>query len=225
MKLEDLVAKRLGVGVRRARALILSGRLLVDGTPTKDHRRPVSRFETIACGGVLVQAGAERLHLMLHKPAGVLSATSDPVHATVLDLIDHPAKATLHLAGRLDRSSTGLILLTNDGTWSESLTRPGSDTEKVYLVGTDRPIPREAEARFAEGFFFATEGITTRPAGLERLGERLARVTLREGRYHQIKRMFHRLGGIRLVSLHRERIGPYVLPPDLGPGEWRKAEG
>lgn len=225
MKLEDLVAKRLGIGARRARTLILSGRVLLDGLPTGDHRHPVSRFEAVACEGTIVQPGIERLRLMLHKPAGVLSATSDPVHPTVLDLIDHPAKATLHLAGRLDRSSTGLVLLTNDGAWSESLAHPESGIEKVYLVGTDRPIPAEAEERFAEGFFFATEGITTRPAGLERLGERLARVTLREGRYHQIKRMFHRLGGTRLLSLHRERIGPFSLPADLAPGEWRKAEG
>ena len=80
-------------------------------------------------------------------------------------------------------------------------------------------------ARFAEGFWFATEGLTTRPARLEILEERLARVTLVEGRYHQIKRMFHRLDGIRLTSLHRERVGPYLLPDDLAPGQWRVIAG
>ena len=225
MKLEDLIAKRLGTGTRGARTLLLEGRVSVGGTITTDHRRPVSRFEEVVCDGAIVQAATERLHLMLHKPAGILSATSDPVHRTVLDLIDHPDKATLHLAGRLDRSSTGLVLLTNDGTWSEALSDPTAKVEKVYLVATDRSIPDEAVARFAEGFWFATEGLTTRPARLEILEERLARVTLVEGRYHQIKRMFHRLDGIRLTSLHRERVGPYLLPDDLAPEQWRVIAG
>lgn len=161
---------------------------------------------------------------MLHKPGGVLSATTDKTHRTVLDLIDHPDKATLHLAGRLDRSSTGLVLLSNDGAWSESLTLPARKVEKSYLVETNRPIPPEAVIRFAEGFFFATEGITTLPARLEILAPDRARVILQEGRYHQIKRMFHRLDGIQLRSLHRERIGPFTLPDDLPPGRWRSLQ-
>ncbi len=225
MKLEDLIAKRLGVGTRGARALILGGRVAVAGAIAVDHRREISRFDEVLCEGAVVQAAMKRLHLMLHKPAGILSATSDPVHRTVLDLIDHPDKDTLHLAGRLDRSSTGLVLLTNDGRWSEALSDPATKVEKVYLVGTDRPIPMEAVERFAEGFWFATEGLTTRPAHLEILEECLARVTLVEGRYHQIKRMFHRIDGIRLTSLHRVRIGPHELPGDLAAGQWRVIAG
>lgn len=225
MKLEDLIAKRLGVGTRAARALILGGRVAVAGAIAVDHRREISRFDEVLCEGAVVQAAMKRLHLMLHKPAGILSATSDPVHRTVLDLIDHPDKDTLHLAGRLDRSSTGLVLLTNDGRWSEALSDPATKVEKVYLVGTDRPIPMEAVERFAEGFWFATEGLTTRPAHLEILEECLARVTLVEGRYHQIKRMFHRIDGIRLTSLHRVRIGPHELPGDLAAGQWRVIAG
>lgn len=225
MKLEDLIAKRLGIGTRGARALILGGRVAVAGEIAVDHRREISRFDEVLCEGAVVQAAMKRLHLMLHKPAGILSATSDPVHRTVLDLIDHPDKDTLHLAGRLDRSSTGLVLLTNDGRWSEALSDPATKVEKVYLVGTDRPIPMEAVERFAEGFWFATEGLTTRPAHLEILEECLARVTLVEGRYHQIKRMFHRIDGIRLTSLHRVRIGPHELPGDLAAGQWRVIAG
>lgn len=225
MKVEDLIGKRLGIGVRKARALLLEGRVAVGGVITIDHRREVSRFEAVVCDGAIIQPATNRLRLMLHKPVGILSATSDPVHRTVLDLIDHPDKNTLHLAGRLDRSSTGLVLLTNDGTWSESLSDPLAKVEKVYLVGTDRPIPEEAVTRFAEGFWFATEGLTTKPARLEILDECFARVTLVEGRYHQIKRMFHRLDGIRLTSLHREQIGPHRLPEDLPPGQWRVIAG
>lgn len=224
MTLAQLIGKRLGIGGKRARVRILAGAASVNGSPCPDPRQPVSRFDGVDCDGAIVQPALPRLCLMLHKPAGILSATSDPQHRTVLDLIDHPDKSTLHLAGRLDRSSTGLVLLSNDGNWSSGLTDPEEKVEKVYLVGTDRDIPPESVARFAEGFAFATEGIVTRPALLEILEPRLARVTLWEGRYHQIKRMFHRLDGIRLTSLHRIRVGPWELPEDLGPGEWRLLE-
>jgi 16S rRNA pseudouridine516 synthase len=225
VKLEDFISKRLQIGRRSARALILDGKVTHRGAPTEDHRCEVTRFDEVTVGGKILQSSLPRLYLMLHKPAGILSATSDREHRTVLDLIDHPDKATLHLAGRLDRSSTGLILLSNDGHWTESLTSPGRKVEKSYLVETDRPIPPEAMARFAEGFPFPTEGITTLPALLEILEPQRARVTLQEGRYHQIKRMFHRLDGIRLRSLHRDRIGPLSLPEDLKPGQWRQLTG
>ena len=224
MKLEDFIAKRLGIGRRAARDRILEGRIRVDGRPERERGRDISRFERVEWRDECLQEGRTRLYLMLHKPAGVLSATSDPVHPTVLDLIDHPDRASLHLAGRLDRSSTGLILLSNDGNWSAALSHPEAGVEKVYRVETDRPIPPEAVSRFAEGFYFSTEGIKTRPARLEINGECLARVTLQEGRYHQIKRMFHRIDGLRLLSLHRESIGPYRLPGDLAPGEWRPVD-
>ncbi len=221
LKLEDFIAKHLRIGRREARARIIAGEISMAGIPESDHRRQVTRFDEVSVTNGTLQRAMPRLYLLLNKPAGILSATTDSQHPTVLDLIEHPDKATLHLAGRLDRSSTGLILLTNDGTWSGSLTLPGQKVEKVYLVETDRPIPPEAVTRFAEGFHFPTEGITTLPAVLEILAPTRARVTLHEGRYHQIKRMFHRLDGIRLKSLHRERIGAIRLPDDLAAGQWR----
>jgi len=225
VKLEDFIAKHLAIGRRTARARIVAGEVTLCGAVTCDHRREVTRFDEVTVAGEILQRSLPRLYLMLNKPAGILSATTDKDHRTVLDLIDLPDKATLHLAGRLDRSSTGLILLTNDGEWSESLTLPGRKVEKSYLVETDRPIPPEATKRFAAGFHFPTEGITTLPARLEILAPDRARVTLHEGRYHQIKRMFHRLDGIRLRSLNRERIGPITLPDDLLPGQWRALTG
>lgn len=170
--------------------------------------------------GALVQQPQRSLYLMLHKPAGVLSATSDKRHPTVLDLIDDPDKHTLHLAGRLDRSSTGLVLLTNDGRWSKRLMEPSKAIPKVYLVETRDPIAPGTAGDFARGFHFHTEDIITRPAVLEMLGPCTARLTLHEGRYHQIKRMFHRVNNL-VVRLHRESIGGICLPGDLAPGQWR----
>jgi len=176
---------------------------------------------TVALDSACVQQAARAFYIMLNKPIGYLSATSDSEHPTVLDLIDDPDKQTLHLAGRLDRASSGLLLLTNDGRWSKRLMEPGKKVPKSYLVGTSDPISPEAVQSFAAGFYFHTEDIHTLPARLDILASQLARVTLYEGRYHQIKRMFHRVNN-RVVTLHRESIGGLVLPADLLPGQWRR---
>lgn len=221
MRLDHFIAKTLAISERDARLRLIEKKVTVDGKISTDHEQKISRFSEIEIRGRVLQYAVQRHYLMLHKPVGILSATRDPIHRTVLDLIDCPAKETLHLAGRLDRSSSGLVLLTNDGHWSESLTDPKEKVSKHYLVETDRQIPGSAVERFRKGFAFQTEGIVTRPATLEIHAPRRACVTLEEGRYHQIKRMFHRLDGIRLISLHRDRIGGIRLPEDLKPGQWR----
>jgi 16S rRNA pseudouridine516 synthase len=181
--------------------------------------RKIDRFTRIEVNGEILQA-QEAVYLMLHKPAGYLSATSDPIHPTVIDLIEHPLREQIHLAGRLDRASTGLVLLTNDGRWSKRVTEPRQQVAKVYQVTTLDPISAETAAIFASGVYFAYENLTTRPAVLELLGEREARLTLHEGRYHQVKRMFHAVGN-RVLSLHREQIGPLTLDASLPPGKAR----
>jgi 16S rRNA pseudouridine516 synthase len=220
MKLNRLIAKHRSLGRSRAQGMIAAGRVRVNGQVVTMGDWAVTRFERVELEAEVVQPGERALYLMLHKPAGYVSATADAEHPTVLDLIDDPDKETLHLAGRLDRFSTGLILLTNDGVWSKRITEPVFKLPKVYQVGTAEPIAAGAETAFAAGFYFHTEDLTTQPALLERLGQQQARVTLREGRYHQITRMFHRVGN-RVVSLHREAIGPLWLPEDLASGKWR----
>ncbi|MDF1823970.1 MAG: pseudouridine synthase [Verrucomicrobiales bacterium] len=194
---------------------------MLDQRVTKDHGVEIDRFMEVRYKEQILQTPIKRLFLMFHKPRGILSATTDKTHRTVLDFIDCPDKETLHLAGRLDRSSTGLILLTNDGRWSESLTDPHHKVKKRYQVETDQRIPEKAVRLFREGFDFPTEGIRTRPAMLKILAPCQAEVVIEEGRYHQIKRMFHRIDGIRLRSLHRDQIGRIMLPQDLEPGQWR----
>jgi 16S rRNA pseudouridine516 synthase len=221
VKLNRLVARHAGIGRNQARLLIAASRVTVDGIPANDGAMEVDRFHEVLLDGRLIRPADRRLRLMVHKPRGVLSATSDAAHTTVIDMIDHPEKHTLHLAGRLDRDSSGLVLLTNDGRWSKLLMDPAAKVSKIYQVETREPIPPAAVAAFAGGFYFHTENLTTRPALLEIIGPRLARVTLHEGRYHQIKRMFHRVGN-RVTALHRESIGDIRLPGDLGPGQWRE---
>ena len=221
MRLDHFISKALTLSERSARLEIAEGRVKVDGLVTKNHLQRVSKFSSVETKDRNLRTGIEPLYLMFHKPCGVLSATSDDHHQTVLDCLDWPGKETLYLAGRLDRSSSGLVLLTNDGDWSESLTDPDQKVSKHYLVTTDRDIPQDAVDRFTEGFDFQPEGIRTRPARLVIHEPRLASVTLEEGRYHQIKRMFHRIDGIRQTSLHRDRIGGNTLPSDLAAGKYR----
>ncbi len=208
------------MGRAAARQVLAAGRVRVDGVVVKVREFEVDRFRSVFLDDVLVQGTERARYLMCHKPAGILSATSDPVHRTVLDLIDDPDKEDLHLVGRLDRASTGLILVTNDGRWSKRILSAESKVPKVYLVETAGPVTPDSVAAFAKGFWFPTENAFTRPAKLEIVGERRARVTLEEGRYHQIKRMFKRVGN-RVVTLHRIRIGGLDLPGDLPEGAWR----
>jgi len=220
VKLDRLLAKHESMGRNRARARILSGQARVEGVETRRFDHEVDRFTKVELDGIVVQEPERLLQVMLHKPIGVVSATSDAEHTTVIDLIDDPDRDTLHLVGRLDRNTSGLVLLTNDGRWSKVLMDPARKVPKVYRVQTRDPIPDEAVAAFAEGFYFHTEDLVTKPAKLEIISECEARLTLHEGRYHQIKRMFHRIDN-RVTGLHREQIGGLALPDDLAPGEWR----
>lgn len=208
------------MGRQAAHHAIAAKRVRVDDVVVTDGHHPVDRFTQVELDDTVLQAPERALYLMLHKPVGILSATKDDQHPTVIDLIDDPDKQTLHIAGRLDRSTSGLVLLTNDGRWSKGLMAAAEKVPKVYLVETLDPIAPDAVAAFARGFYFHTEDITTLPAELVLLGERQARLTLHEGRYHQVKRMFHRVGN-RVVNLHRESIGALMLPADLLPGAWR----
>tara|TARA_B110000037_G_scaffold166647_1_gene188525 strand:+ start:1360 stop:1863 length:504 start_codon:yes stop_codon:yes gene_type:complete len=157
---------------------------------------------------------------MLNKPRGYLSATSDLQHPTVMDLIDLPPDEKLHIGGRLDRGTTGLLLITNDGNWSRRITEPGLKKPKTYLVETEAPITPQYQELFTQGIHLMPEDITTQPAQLEILAERKARLTIYEGRYHQVKRMFYRFEN-KLVSLHRERMGDIHLDPNLELGQYR----
>ncbi|MCX6857875.1 MAG: 16S rRNA pseudouridine(516) synthase [Verrucomicrobia bacterium] len=220
MKLDRLIAKHHSLGRSEAHRLIAARQVRVDGAVCMDNQQPVDRFMRVELGTEVIQPAERALYFMLHKPTGVVSATVDAEYQTVVDLIDDPDKQSLHIAGRLDRASTGLLLLTNDGRWSKQFMNAESKVPKVYVVETLEPIPQEAVAAFAQGFYFATEDITTLPATLEILAEKRARITLHEGRHHQIKRMLGRVGCL-VSSLYRESIGSLALPENLAPGKWR----
>jgi 16S rRNA pseudouridine516 synthase len=222
MRLDRLVGKWAGMGKRRTRELFESGEVRVNGRVVERDQRgmAVGTFDRVEVGAEIVQARVPR-SLMLHKPAGVVSATVDETHKTVIDLIETCWAPELHLAGRLDRFTTGLMILTNDGDFSRKLTDPGARVGKEYVVGTDRVIGDDVITAFESGLFFEKEGVTTAPAQVVRLGPRSCRLTIYEGKHHQVKRMFARFA-LKVVSLHRMAIGTIRLPEDLREGEWRE---
>lgn len=205
---------------QQVRLLLAERRVRVDGMAVADPRQQVRAFSRIEVDGQVLQAGYPAIYLMLHKPPGCVSATHDPQHPTVLELLPAELRDDLHIAGRLDYNTTGLMLLTNDGQWSRRLTQPGTKLPKVYHVETEDEIGAHYVEKFREGFYFAFEDLTTLPAELTLLGPRQARLAIVEGRYHQVKRMFGHFDN-KVIGLHRESMGPLVLDPGLAPGAFR----
>jgi 16S rRNA pseudouridine516 synthase len=220
MRLDRFLSNLPQLNRQAARQLLASGRVRVDGVVVGDGLTEISQFSRIEVDSELLQAGKAARYFMLHKPIGVVSATDHERHCTVLDLLDEPDKAELHLAGRLDLNTSGLLLITNDGQWSRRLTEPRSRLGKVYRVETEQPITPEYIEVFAQGLYFAYEDLTTLPAELVILDSHNALLTLHEGRYHQVKRMFGHFQN-KVIGLHRLSMGAIQLDPQLAPGQYR----
>ena len=201
--------------------LIRQGRVLVDGAPAA---RPEDKFDpglaAVWVDGQPVDC-SPFIYIMLHKPAGLLSATEDARQPTVLDLLPSELRRRgLFPVGRLDKDTTGLLLLTDDGPLAHRLLSPRKHVDKVYWARVDGILNQEDVRALAEGMVLG-DGLHCLPAGLEPLGEGSeCLVTLREGKYHQVKRMLAACGK-PVTVLHRQRMGPLTLDEDLKPGKWR----
>ena len=162
----------------------------------------------------------KQIYLMLHKPKGYVSATEDKEHQTVLALVPPEWKGRdLFPAGRLDKDTTGLMIITDDGVLAHNILSPRKHVQKVYGVELDIPVTEEMQKGFAAGVEL-NDGIC-KEAELVITGEKTAEVTLKEGRYHQIKRMFGCYGA-KVVELHRIAMGDLYLPDDLAEGDCRE---
>jgi 16S rRNA pseudouridine516 synthase len=218
-RLDRFLSQKLQRNNKEIRLLLAAGSVVVDGIITNDPQQPIDEFSHIVREGEVLQA-RDRQYIMLYKPKGIISATVDAHQQTVLDLISLPNKSELHIAGRLDKNSTGLLLLSNDGRWSKSLSDASVKCKKIYQVTVRDEITDACIDAFANGIYFDYENITTAPAVLQRLTPRTAQVQLTEGRYHQIKRMFGRFRN-PVLSIHRIAIGAITLDENLLPGQYR----
>ena len=219
MRLDKFIACSTELSRSLARKAIKDGRVSVNGSTQVRLNDSVETNDQICLDDQLLAAPAPR-YLMLHKPAGVVSATTDSALPTVIDLLDLPKKEELQVVGRLDRDTTGLLLITDDGHWNHRVTSPAHECDKVYCVTTRYDINPATIERFAEGVMLDGEKHPTRPALLEIVEPRLGRLTISEGKYHQVKRMFSATRN-RVDGLHRERVGAIALDPALAPGEYR----
>jgi 16S rRNA pseudouridine516 synthase len=219
-RLDRFISEQLGINRRDVRPLLAQKRVLVDGDLATDMNQVIDDFSHVICDDRVLRAN-KPVYVMMNKPIGVVSATKDEQHKTVVDLLDRPDKEQLHIVGRLDFNSSGLLLLTNDGRWSRQLSAPENKVTKLYRVTLDKPVTEDYIQAFAEGMYFPFEGITTRPAKLCILSECEAEVTLTEGRYHQIKRMFGRFNN-EVLTLHRLAVGQLSLDSELSPAQSRE---
>ncbi len=219
-RLDRFLRANANIKRRDIRLVLAQGRVIIDGAVATDINQVIDIFSHVTLDGETLQNN-QRHNVMLNKPEGVVSATRDHKNKTVIDLLDFNYKEQLHIVGRLDFNSTGLLLLSNDGAWSRELTSPEGKVAKRYTVGLENPIDDSYIDAFRNGMYFKFEDITTLPAGLKILDSHTAEVTLVEGRYHQIKRMFGRFDN-KVVTLHRDSIGNLSLDKGLIQGESRE---
>lgn len=219
MRLDKFICDCTGLTRTQAGKSIRQGLVSINGELVKQAARQVSVTDQVELDGEPLQLIGPR-YIMLHKPAGYVCANDDPEHPIVFTLLDEPLVERLHTVGRLDLDTTGLLLLTDDGQWSHRLTSPKHHVAKTYRVWTADPIPADAIAQFAAGVMLRGEKELTKPAQLELVATHEALLTIHEGRYHQVKRMFAAIGN-KVERLHRERIGALQLPADLAEGEYR----
>ena len=200
--------------------LVKAGRVTVDGVPASAPDCKYDPASAFAVDGEPV-SGERLVYLMLHKPAGVISATEDPRKRTVLELLPgHLRRTGLFPVGRLDRDTEGLLLLTNDGPLAHRLLSPKKHVDKTYFVRVDGPLGEDDVAGFAAGLTLR-DGLACLPARLELLEEEgEALITIQEGKYHQIKRMMASRRR-RVIYLKRLTMGPLRLDPALERGAWR----
>jgi 16S rRNA pseudouridine516 synthase len=220
MRLDKFISQQLEISRAIAGREIRSGKITVNQIVTKQSAYKLQALDEVAyVGRVLPQLQGPR-YFMLHKPEGYVCATEDPQYPTILYFIDEPLVGKLHAAGRLDIDTTGLVLLTDDGQWSHRITSPRHHCAKIYHVTLAEALTDSVVRQFADGIRLQGEAEALQPAQLVIKGEKLAELTIHEGRYHQVKRMFAAVGN-HVVALHRQQIGAIALDPDLQLGEYR----
>lgn len=219
MRLDKYVCSCTGLTRSQAGKWLRQGLLQVNGQVVKQASFALSSTDQVTVDGEpLLPVGLR--YLIMHKPAGYVCTHDDPRHPAVFSLLMEPFAERIHSVGRLDVDTTGLLLLTDDGKWSHRLSSPRHHVPKTYRVWTAEPIREDTAARFAEGVVLHDDPQPTAAAQLQQVAPQEALLTIHEGRYHQVKRMFAAVGN-HVLQLHREQIGGLTLPADLAVGDYR----
>ena len=220
MRLDKLLSQSTAFSRAQAKGMIRGGKVEVDEKVAKSGSLKVADDAVVTYMGVPLKK-PETQYIMYNKPSGVVCANVDEDHETVFDNLFLPRKDTLHIAGRLDIDTTGLLLITDNGQWSHKITSPKHQHEKTYRVDLHSPITDKQLRILSEGVQLKSEKKRSLPAVINVLSEKQVTITITEGKYHQVKRMFAAVEN-HVEKLHRQQIGEIVLDPDLKEGEWRK---
>lgn len=219
MRLDKFLCDALGTTRKESTQILKSGEVTVDGEVQKVGSFKVTEQSDVEWQGREIRISGPR-YIMLYKPQGYVCSHEDGFNHTAFVLLDEVNMRDLHFAGRLDVDTTGLVLITDDGQWSHRITSPKHKCDKLYRVWLDDPIQSDYQEKFATGIELRNERELTLPAQMEVIDEKQVLLTIHEGKYHQVKRMFAALGN-KVVGLHRERVGNIVLDESLEPGEYR----
>lgn len=218
MRLDKFLAHHLDASRTIVTKELKAKKVTVDGEIIKSGAYQLSPEQIVQYDGYQIEQVTAQRYFMLNKPQGYVCSTDDPDHPTILYFIDEPMPEKLHAAGRLDLDTTGLVLLTDDGKWSHRITSPKHHCKKVYAVTVEQPLCIELIDIFKNGIQLKNEKSLTKPAELNIIDDFHAELTISEGRYHQVKRMFAAVNN-HVVQLHRKQIGKVIV--DIPEGEYR----
>ena len=220
-RLDKLISDSGAASRSQARALVRQGRVTVNGVPACSFETKLDPDTDVICLDGQRLVCSKYRYFMLNKPCGVLSATSDREQKTVLDLLpENLRRLGLFPVGRLDKDTSGLLILTNDGQYAHNVISPSRHVAKRYIAGLDARPDENTCAEFALGIVLA-DGLKCLPAQLRLLDGETAEVTVYEGKYHQVRRMFA-AAGFRVLTLRRVSTGALELDPGLGQGQFRE---
>lgn len=221
MRLDKYLASTTDYSRSQIKKLIKAGQVSINQQPAQDPGQHINvDQDRIDLYQQTVTPLAPR-YFMLNKPTGFICATQDSEQLTVIDLLSSETNsARLHIAGRLDKDTTGLVLITDDGQWSHRITSPHKHCFKYYRVTVANALTEELIPQFQQGVLLKGETKPTQPAKLKLLDHFTAELAIQEGKYHQVKRMFAATGN-KVTALHRTRVGPILLDTKLAPGDYR----
>jgi len=219
MRLDFFIANGTHLSRKEAKKAIAAGEVQIDGKVCRKAGQIVDGSETISLGDQTVTLKSYR-YLMLHKPLGTLSATRDAAQPTVMDLLPAAKRVGLHCVGRLDKDTSGLLLLTDDGDWSHQITSPRYQCPKRYLAELADPINPEDLEPLTNGIMLRNDPALARAQAVQWIDSQTVEISVTEGRYHLIRRMIAAIGN-RVTALHRVSIGGLQLDQRLSEGEWR----
>lgn len=217
MRLDKYICKSTDLNRGQASEALQSNQVKVDGRTFTNGAVQVHESNKVTLGDQNLKLRPFR-YLLVNKPTNVLCSNIDEKYPSILNYVDVSNKSELHVVGRLDADTTGLVLLTDDGSWTFNIIKPEANCEKVYRVSLRDDITDTAIHGLESGLVLQGLNKPTLPANIEVIGPREVLLTITEGKFHQVKRMFRAVGN-RVRALHREKIGRIVL--DVECGQWR----